>query len=130
MIRIGSSEMIGAVWLDADQAGAEALLEDRDDRAEGGADRQQEAARSAVSGTRIERKAIVSSRNARPTTTARNGISAPPSRSETSMLTAVWPGHEDLGADLALERPARARIVLDEVLGLLRRRPAAGDDAR
>ena len=45
----------------------------------------------AVSGTRIERKAIVSRISARPTTTARYGTRLSAIRWETSMLVAVWP---------------------------------------
>ncbi len=45
----------------------------------------------AVSGTRIERNAIVSRISARPTTTARYGMRLSAIRCETSMLVAVWP---------------------------------------
>ena len=45
----------------------------------------------ALSGTATERKTMVSSTRDRPTTRMPNGSSAPPSRSETSMATAVKP---------------------------------------
>src|SRR3982750_350439 len=49
---------------------------------------------AALTGTRIERNTSRSRISARPTTTRAKGSSAFPSRSETSMATAVWPGRQ------------------------------------
>ena len=45
----------------------------------------------ALSGTATERKTMVSSTSDSPTTSTPKGSRAPPSRSETSMATAVKP---------------------------------------
>ena len=72
----------------------------------------------ALIGTAIERNTMVSSTSDRPTTTIPNGSSAPPSRSETSMATAVKPVTVDRDVVLLLERPAAVAGSAHQVLGL------------
>ena len=62
--------MIGPVCSTPNSAAEPAPLEDRDDGAEGGERPTSRKPRAAFSGTRTERKTSISSRKARPTTSA------------------------------------------------------------
>ena len=73
-----------------DQVVCPAPLDDRDDGAERGSNRQQKPS-AALIGTTIDRNLINSRTSARPTTRAANGSNDELSRSETSMPTAVGP---------------------------------------
>ncbi len=76
----------------------------------------------AVSGTRIERNAIISRISARPTTTARYGSSEDAIRCETSMFVAVCPVTSTGAPNCAVADRVH------EVLGRGRRRPAGRRD--